>query len=200
MQEVEKLKQKIARVEETQVPTSSLRPNKWNFNVQNERRFRSLKATLDRFGRIYPIIVRAIEDGKYEIIDGEHRWKALRQLRVKLTPVKNLGKVSDIVAKELMAILNKTRGEANLERLGVSLARIVRTMEEEGENPLELLPYDESQFKRLMASTENFEPPEEGAIDDKEWDDVRKSTRLCTSHKFRKVKMRRCKKCGTLED
>jgi len=200
MQEVEKLKQKIARVEETQVPTSSIRPNKWNFNVQNERRFRSLKATLDRFGRIYPIIVRAIGDGKYEIIDGEHRWKAIRELRIKLTPVKNLGRVSDIIAKELMTILNKTRGEANLEKLGVSLGRIVRTMEEAGENPLELLPYDESQFKRLMASTEDFEPPEEGAISDKEWDDARESTRLCTSHKFKKVKMRRCTKCGSLEN
>jgi len=199
MQEVEKLKQKIARVEETQVPTSSIRPNKWNFNVQNERRFRSLKATLDRFGRIYPIIVRAVEDGKYEIIDGEHRWKAIRELRIKFTPVKNLGRVSDIVAKELMTILNKTRGEANLEKLGVSLGRIVRTMEEEGENPLELLPYDESQFRQLMSSSQKFDMEEE-IMSDGDFKYAYERGMVCSQHKFVKVKMKRCKKCGTLED
>jgi len=201
MNEVESLKERISALQEEKIPIKSIFPNKWNFNVQTETRFKSLKATLSRFGKIYPIIVRKIAKDKYEIVDGEHRWKALRQLGVKMVPVKNLGVVSDILAKELMTILNQTRGSANLEKLGISLSRIVSTMEEEGENPLDLLPYEDDQFERLLASTKDFseealEPP----TLDEEWDGVMESSHLCKKHTFKKVKMMRCKKCETLEE
>jgi len=200
MTEVEELKRKIASVPETRVKTKSIRPNSWNFNMQSDRLFNSLKEALRRFGRLYPVIVREVEDEKYEIIDGEHRWKALLQLGVESTPVKNLGRVSDVLAKELMTILNKTRGEANPEKLGLSLSRIVRAMEESGEDPLAILPYDAEQLKRLMAVSEELKV-ESTAVEivPEEWDAMRDSTRLCTSHNWRKRIVRRCVRCGTLE-
>jgi len=201
MQELEELKRRIASTPETLVLTKNIKPNRWNFNVQSDRLFNALKNALKKFGKIYPVIVRETGSGKYEIIDGEHRWKALLQLKVKFTPVKNLGRVPDILAKELMMILNRTRGEANVEKLGLSLSRIVHTMEEEGENPLDVLPYDEEQLKRLIVVSEGFEPETEvEEIAPEEWKEMAESTRLCSRHQFKKVKMRRCKKCGILEE
>lgn len=199
MTEIEKLKIAIASTAESRILTKNIKPNEWNFNVQSDRLFNSLKNSLKRFGKIYPVIVRELAKDEYEIIDGEHRWKALRLLKVAHTPAKNLGKVPDILAKELMMMLNKTRGEANLGKLGISLARIVGTMEHEGSDPLDLLPYNSEQLKRLISIEETFES--EIAVEDinaKEWNDMAKSTRLCSTHDFKKVKMERCKKCGIL--
>jgi len=179
-----RLKERIAKEEEFLTPIDKIRPNAWNFNTQDQKTFNSLKAALGRFGWVYPIIVREVEGG-YEIIDGEHRWRALKELGVKQVPVKNLGHMDDLLAKELMLILNKTRGEANPEKLGLSLARIVKHMKEEGEDPLEFLPYDERQLERFLSFSEDFREDE--------------SAKVCDTHQWVPKKLRRCKKCGMFE-
>jgi len=46
-----------------------------------------LAASIKQHGILQPIIVRAIDDGKYEIIAGERRWRAFQQLKIKSIPV-----------------------------------------------------------------------------------------------------------------
>ena len=199
MTEIEKLKEKIAELPERNVPTSSIKPNPWNFNTQPKHIFNSLKAALQRYGRIYPIIVREVAGPAYEIIDGEHRWRALMELEVSVTPVKNLGQVSDVVAKELMMILNKTRGEANPEKLGLSLSRIVKAMEEDGDDPATILPFSDEQLQRLLSVTEDFKmDPEQLEVKDEDFEKMKGAAKLCTDHAWKRIEMKRCKICGTL--
>lgn len=56
-----------------------LRPNGWNPNQMSPRQFEAEIESILRFGFIDPITVRE-KDG-LEIVDGEHRWKAWREIR-----------------------------------------------------------------------------------------------------------------------
>lgn len=192
--ELEKMRTKIQNTEEEFVSILSVVPNKWNFNEQDERTFNSLKQSLTRFGKVYPVIVRELKPGYYELIDGEHRWKSFKELNMDLIPIKNLGKVSDAIAVELMTILNKTRGNPNMEKLGLSLSRIVPIMESEGINPGDVLPYDPAMIQKII----DDEFPDE--LSDEEWDLVNAqiSKKLCLNdgHRFKKMRLRRCTKCG----
>ncbi len=76
---------------------------------------RGVRETLEDFGEVPPIIVRDIADSKdgckWEIIDGEHRWRVFQNLRIPEIPYISLGKVSDTKAKILTSQLNWLRGE-----------------------------------------------------------------------------------------
>jgi len=192
--DAEKIKEKIQHIEEEFVSVLCVVPNKWNFNEQDDKTFNSLKQSILRFGKVYPVIVRELKPGYYELIDGEHRWKSLKSLQIETIPIKNLGKVDDNMALELMTILNKTRGDPNMEKLGLTLSRIVPIMEAEGINPGDVLPYESDMISRII----NDEIP--GELTDEEWDMINSqiAKKLCMNngHSFKKMRIKRCKKCG----
>lgn len=64
------------RLEELDV--ESLRPNPWNPNEMNEDTFNRLGEELEDVGFIDPIQVVPMDDGTYQIIGGEHRWRAAK--------------------------------------------------------------------------------------------------------------------------
>ena len=60
--------------------TCQLVPNHWNPNQMSDEQFDQLVAEVRRLGRLpKPIVVRALDDGTFEIIDGEHGWRAARE-------------------------------------------------------------------------------------------------------------------------
>lgn len=63
------------KIEIQDIEIDKIYPNKWNPNTMSERTFEHLKAEYQRVGYLQPILVRRVGD-KYEIIDGEHRWRA----------------------------------------------------------------------------------------------------------------------------
>lgn len=86
--------------------------NPWNPNKQSKFIFEKELQSIRTHGFLDPIDVREREAGGYEIVDGEHRWKAAKQLEMTEIPVNNLGKVSAAVAKQLTVIRNETRGQS----------------------------------------------------------------------------------------
>jgi len=98
-------------MEVKEIPIDQIEPNPWNPNRMSKREFEALKQEIQKRGQIYPIIVRELEDGKYQIIDGEHRWKAMKELGYKTIKVINLGKIDEKLAKILTINLNQIRGE-----------------------------------------------------------------------------------------
>ena len=62
------------------LPIEKLRPNPFNPNEQTAEQFAENVAEVRRLGRIpKPIVVRPAEDG-FEIIDGEHAWRAAQDV------------------------------------------------------------------------------------------------------------------------
>lgn len=69
----------------------------------NRVMFEKVKKSLESHKQIDPIIVRELEDGTYEIINGFHRYMAMTELGYKEIEIKNLGKMSrgEAIAKAL---------------------------------------------------------------------------------------------------
>jgi len=64
------------------VDIAKIHPNSYNPNVMNQEKFEALKDFCKTQGadKLDPIWVRNDGIGKYEVIDGEHRWKAAKEV------------------------------------------------------------------------------------------------------------------------
>lgn len=82
--EVEKKARALARMKIEYVPIDSVKPNSYNPNRQDDREFELLKQSMREDGFTAPIVVQA--DTK-EIVDGEHRWRAARDIGITEIPV-----------------------------------------------------------------------------------------------------------------
>lgn len=70
-----------------QVPVEQITPNakqpRQNFD---EEALAELKTSIQAFGLLQPIVVRKIDGGKYELVMGERRWRAARDVGLALIP------------------------------------------------------------------------------------------------------------------
>jgi ParB-like chromosome segregation protein Spo0J len=149
------------------VAHSSIEPNDWNPNKQNERAFAAEKESILDHGFIVPVTVRPhpSKKDKYQIIDGYHRWLAIGEIIEKQT--QGAGNLSEIIAsknipviildaddataKRLTVILNETRGRADMGELAVLLGDIQTDL---GDDLIRGLPYSEGQLKELLSLSE----------------------------------------------
>lgn len=95
------------------VPLASIEPNpdqpRTNFKREE---LEELAASIDREGLLQPILVRAMDDGKYQIIAGERRWQACKLLGLDMVPVR-MKDADDTKALELALIENLQRSDLN---------------------------------------------------------------------------------------
>lgn len=140
-------------------------PNAWNPNKQTERQFAAEIESIQDHGFIMPIIVRQV-DNAYQIIDGEHRYRALTAMKAQgqsgagnVNDLLQAGHVPAIVldadentAKRLTIILNETRGRADL----ALLAEVVADLSQEIDvvDLLSGMPYTEKEVEELISVTE----------------------------------------------
>lgn len=69
------------------VPTTSLVLNDWNPNAMSELMFNELCSEIERDGFDEPVLVVPLPEGKYRIVNGEHRYRAARVLGLATVPV-----------------------------------------------------------------------------------------------------------------
>ena len=98
--EIEKLNARLERLQIEYVPASAITANDYNPNRQGEHEFGLLKASILEDGFTDPIKV-VERDGLLVIVDGEHRWRAVRSLFED-------GKLPD----DVLAIVRLPMGEA----------------------------------------------------------------------------------------
>jgi len=87
-------------------------PNDYNPNEMPEELFEGIKNNIKRTGFVGAIVVRPTKKGKYVIIDGEHRYKALKRVGAKEVPCIVMD-LDDSDAKINTIAWNKLRGTAN---------------------------------------------------------------------------------------
>lgn len=97
---IEKLNQRLERLSIEYVSAAVLTPNDYNPNRQNEHEFTMLKSSILEDGFTDPVKV-VDRDGLTVIVDGEHRWRAVRELAEE-------GKLPD----DVLAIVRLPMGEA----------------------------------------------------------------------------------------
>ena len=151
-------------------------PNDWNPNVQDDFMYERTKVSLLEYGWRDPIKVRDGEQG-YEIVDGEHRWKAAKAIldgdlpegkwktkasayrkRYKDTiPIISYGDVSIEQAQELTIVLNNLSGEADTIKLA---DLVVRLKDTQGLDRLvKVLPFQKDILESLIA-LKHYDPGE----------------------------------------
>lgn len=133
------------------VKMGELRPNTWNYNTQSETVFNKLVTSMRRHGFTKPIIGRTVPGVTgWEIIDGEHRWRAGQILGLTEVPLIDLGEMADSAAKELTIILNELGGKPDDVRLGDLLRDINQLVPLE--EIVQVMPFAESELDTLMGA------------------------------------------------
>ena len=120
-------------------------PNKWNPNQQSDIVFSSVKKSIEKHGLLqFPVVRRYV--GQYQIIDGEHKTKACRELGYKTIKALVLGtdenEVTDDDAMTLTELLN-TRGMDD----PIKQAQLIREIQKQNPNQLALFPYTEKELQ-----------------------------------------------------
>lgn len=99
------------------VAPHSLRRNDFNPNRLSDREEAALRESIQRFGINYPLTVRPLLAGVYELIDGEHRWQIAQEFGLPTVPIRVVD-ADDAEARALAIQLNDTRGELDPIKLG----------------------------------------------------------------------------------
>lgn len=103
--------------------------------------FAKQKKSIEEMGFLGSILVREHEVSTYyEILDGEHRWKALKEAQATECPVENIGKISDKDAQLLTVLINNLHGKDDV----FKRAKILEALEE---GQLSLLPMTEEEIE-----------------------------------------------------
>jgi len=144
------------------VDKALLVPNNWNPNRTTARQQEAIAESLAKYDQILDLVVRPHPTlkGKYEIIDGEHRYQAIEGNTVYVTVVEG---IDDASARKLTVILNETRGQADRQELAELLAEL--TLEYDGVGLQECLPYSAEELTELLKLAE-AEDKEQDNIDE----------------------------------
>ncbi len=102
---------KESRLKVHDVPIGKLVANPWNPNRMDDKTLAKLTAYVKREGLVEPLVVRPRKGGTYEIIGGEHRWRAAKELGYKSVPCVSV-QLDDRRAKVLSINLNELKGQS----------------------------------------------------------------------------------------
>lgn len=139
-----------------EVSIHNIKPNPFNPNFMDAPTFRKEVESIKQLGMIGSIIVRDhIVPGYYEILDGEHRWKAAVELGYTLMQVETIGQIPDSMMKFLTVHLNNLHGKddifkraAILKDLDAGQTQLLPFTTEEIDNEKKLISFDFSQYER----------------------------------------------------
>lgn len=132
------------------VPVGDLRPNPWNPNTMTPEEERAVGESIDLYGFLDPVTVRPIARGKYQILDGEHRWRAAKRAGRETVLVNVLDVPDDLTAKKLTLILNQRGGPDRVE-----LARLLAELQRElGKDVGKGLPYTADELASIIATAD----------------------------------------------
>lgn len=114
----------------------------------------SLKASIRRDGFVAPILVRPLKGGRFEVVSGNHRLMAARELELTRVPCV-ISDMSTRSAQRLAVNLNLIHGDPPAELLAPFLAELddetLRDIHLEGELKKQVMAFDEDLAKTLAA-------------------------------------------------
>lgn len=150
------------KTEKFKVAIETVAPNPWNPNVQSDAMFKKEVASIKELGLLGSILVRKINHTApvlYQILDGEHRWKACKELGYTEITIESMGEIPDQTAKLLTIQLNNLRGKDDvllrakiLEQLNADQLQLLPFTQEEIDNEKKLLTFDFSTYEEQRAA------------------------------------------------
>ena len=120
-----------------ELPISVLGAAEWNPNVMDASALDLLRASIQRFGMIVPLVVRHLSMDAYETIGGAHRLQVLTELGIETAPCVVV-EADDAEARLLAQALNRIQGEDDIGLRAESLRCILDNLSHE--EVLSILP------------------------------------------------------------
>lgn len=136
-------------IEVTPIAHGLLDPNPWNPNVMEPHVLQAARESIQKFGMIDPLIVRKKGRTRFEIIDGEHRWKACGDLEYDPVPCVVV-KAGDAEARKMTVILNDIKGRHDTDLLGALLREL--HIEMDADEFAIAMPYTDAELSALLDS------------------------------------------------
>lgn len=96
-----------------EIPIDKLVKAGWNYKENNQELAEKLSNNIKRNGQIENIIVRELETGFYEVVNGNHRLDVLKELGFETVYSFNLGDISEAQAKRIAVETNETKFESS---------------------------------------------------------------------------------------
>ncbi len=129
-----------------ELPVKKLHEAPWNPNKMDEATLNRLKESLIRYGVVSPLVVRRADGSKYEVLSGNQRLKAIKELDFESAPCIIL-KLTDNEAMLLAQALNNLHGEDDLGLKGELYRKLLNDIPED--KILALLPETIESLKAL---------------------------------------------------
>lgn len=131
-------------------PIEVLRDAPVNANKLNGAKFAELVASIHRIGFVVPIVARDLGDGDFEIVDGHHRVKAMRELGELKVPTLVVQGNED--PRVIALALNRLRGETDLAVASVIIDELLEMGLSHAD--LSITGFTEKEMTELVASLE----------------------------------------------
>nr|DAP19796.1 MAG TPA: ParB protein [Caudoviricetes sp.] len=127
------------------IKISELFPNPWNTNTVAPDNQAKIEASIKRYGMFKPLICRTLDDGRLQIVGGEHRWEAAKAVGIQEVPIVNLGKIDDKRAKEISLIDNSRYGTDD----SLKLAEVLKELDDVSE----VMPISNKELEEIFSAT-----------------------------------------------
>ncbi|MDD4989661.1 MAG: ParB/RepB/Spo0J family partition protein [Candidatus Pacebacteria bacterium] len=120
----------------------------WNYKSDDKQKMEKLVRAIHKDGMIQNLIVRELETGAFEIVNGNHRYDALIALKRKRVWVCNLGKISE---KAAQAVAFRTN-DLMFDNDELKMAEILRGFSKEMnfDEMVQDLPFTEKRLNKLL--------------------------------------------------
>ena len=92
-----------------------IKKNPWNPNQMDKKTLKAEKESIEKYGVVAPIIVRPLKN-KYQIIDGEHRYRVCNDLGYKKIPSVIVDGLEDKDKKKFLKHLEEIDEKISLKR------------------------------------------------------------------------------------
>lgn len=135
-----------------EIPTEKLIKADWNYKTEDPAKQEKLTENIKRNGQIENIIIRELDTGFFEVVNGNHRLSVLKALDIKSAHSYNLGKITQAQAMRIAIETNETKFDTD----SIVLAERVKelTQEFELDDLVKTLPYNETEIDNFSKLTD----------------------------------------------
>ena len=120
----------------------------WNYKKEDDYKKDRLKANIKKNGQIENILVRLLDTGFYEVVNGNHRYDALKELGTAKVVVYDLGKITESQAVRIAIETNETKFDSD----EIVMSKLIIDLEKDfgKDDLLETLPYTEDELNDIL--------------------------------------------------
>jgi hypothetical protein len=119
----------------------------WNYKTDDAAKKQKLLNNIKRNGQIENLLIRELDTGYYEVVNGNHRLEIMHEIKMAQAFCFNLGKISVQQAQRIAIETNETRFETDTIKLATLIGEI---MQEFGIEDIEdTMPYTTEEIENF---------------------------------------------------